>query len=164
MTSGQQHTRVTHDPVCGMQVDADNLKHVVQHDDVSYGFCCAGCAKKFEADPDQYTTATDPVCAMTVARAAPAATASHGGQRYYFCSSRCHDKFVAEPETFLGDQPAPEPMPEGTLYTCPMDPEIVQEGPGTCSICGMALEPMGVPPLDAGPNPERVDFTRRVKV
>ncbi|GHC65713.1 copper-translocating P-type ATPase [Limoniibacter endophyticus] len=52
-------------------------------------------------------------------------------------------------------------MPKGTLYTCPMDPEIVQEGPGTCPICGMALEPMGIPTADAGPNPELVDFTRR---
>ena len=52
-------------------------------------------------------------------------------------------------------------MPEGTLYTCPMDPEIVQEGPGDCPICGMALEPM-MPSADAGPNPELVDFRRRL--
>ena len=50
-------------------------------------------------------------------------------------------------------------MPQGTLYTCPMHPEIVQEGPGICPICGMALEPKGVPPADSGPNPELVDFS-----
>ncbi len=55
-------------------------------------------------------------------------------------------------------------MPAGTKYTCPMDPEIVQDGPGTCPICGMALEPMGAAALDAGPSPELIDFAHRLKI
>ncbi len=64
-------------------------------------------------------------------------------------------------ETKTRDDREPEPAPPGTLYTCAMCPEVVQEGPGTCPMCGMALEPMGLPAADAGPNPELVDFTRR---
>jgi Cu+-exporting ATPase len=97
---------------------------------------------------------------MTVARATAKHMAKHSGQRFYFCSGGCHEKFEAEPDKYLEGRPAPEPMPEGTLYTCPMDPEIVQEGPGDCPICGMALEPM-MPSADAGPNPELIDFRRR---
>jgi P-type Cu+ transporter len=90
--------------------------------------------------------------------------AKHEGRRFYFCSARCQERFEAEPAAYLAGRPAPEPMPAGTLYTCPMHPEIVQEGPGDCPICGMALEPMGIPPADAGPNPELVDFSRRIAV
>ncbi|MFV2092416.1 MAG: heavy metal translocating P-type ATPase, partial [Hyphomicrobiales bacterium] len=97
----------------------------------------------------------------TVDRATARHMHKHNGERFYFCSGRCREKFEAEPETYLAGRPEPEAMPEGTMYTCPMDPEIVQEGPGDCPICGMALEPMGIPPADAGPNPEVVDFTRR---
>jgi Cu+-exporting ATPase len=82
----------------------------------------------------------------------------------YFCAARCKEKFEADPEKYANGPPAQEPMPAGTQYTCPMDPEIVQEGPGTCPICGMALEPMGVPAGDEGPNPELVDFTQRLIV
>src|SRR5690606_36745430 len=84
--------------------------------------------------------------------------------KFYFCSPRCQEKFEADPAAYLGDRPAPEPMPEGTLYTCPMHPEIVQDHPGDCPLCGMALEPMGVPATDASPNPELVDFSFRLKV
>ena len=109
------------------------------------------------------TTARDPVCGMTVARAGARHTADHGGQTFYFCCARCRSRFVAAPEDFLGDRPrsAPEPAPEGSLYTCPMDPEIVQATPGDCPICGMALEPM-MPSVDAGPNPELIDLRRRL--
>ncbi|MGB3721685.1 MAG: heavy metal-binding domain-containing protein, partial [Pacificimonas sp.] len=94
-------------------------------------------------------------------RAAAEHLASHGGDRFYFCSARCKEKFEAAPETYLKGRPTPEPMPAGTTDTCPMHPEIEQVGPGECPICGMALEPKGVPPVDDGPNPELVDFTRR---
>ena len=67
------------------------------------------------------------------------------------------------PKRYLDKRGEPEPAPPGTLYTCPMHPEIVQEGPGSCPICGMALEPMGVPAEDAE-NPELIDFTRRLMV
>ncbi|SDE78461.1 Cu+-exporting ATPase [Paracoccus isoporae] len=104
---------------------------------------------------------TDPVCGMKVDHATAKHLSTHAGEEFLFCSSRCKDKFDAEPETYLGAGPAPEPMPEGTIFTCPMHPEIEQVGPGDCPICGMALEPKGVPTGDEGPNPELVDFTRR---
>jgi Cu+-exporting ATPase len=88
-------------------------------------------------------------------------TQEHGGHVYHFCSNSCRDKFAAAPHDYLGEQPAPEPTPEGTKYTCPMHPEIIRDEFGDCPVCGMALEPMGVPVGDAGPNPELVDFTRR---
>ena len=107
------------------------------------------------------TETRDPVCGMTVDPASAQQTANHAGETYHFCSARCREKFVAAPGRYLGEQPEPEPMPEGTVYTCPMHPEIEQVGPGECPICGMALEPKGVPTGDEGPNPELVDFKRR---
>ena len=92
------------------------------------------------------------------------ATARHRfaykGQEYFFCSGRCRERFEAEPEKFL--QPRqPEPAaPAGTIYTCPMHPEVRQVGPGSCPICGMALEPEQVS-LDDAPDPELLDMTRR---
>ena len=83
-------------------------------------------------------------------------------QTYYFCNPSCLDKFQGDPEFYL-IPPDQRPVPEGAAdmdYTCPMDPEIVQKGPGTCPICGMALEPMQ-PTLDDAPNPELVDFSHR---
>ena len=108
--------------------------------------------------------AVDPVCGMKVDPNAGKPEAVYQGETYYFCVEGCRTKFVANPENYLGSRPEPEPMPEGTLYTCPMDPEIVREGPDTCPICGMALEPMGVPAGDDKPNPELVDFKRRLWV
>ena len=107
--------------------------------------------------------AIDPVCGMTVDIHAGKPTFEHKGHTYYFCSEGCRTKFSKEPERFLDKTGDAEPLPQGTLYTCPMHPEIVQEGPGHCPICGMALEPMGVPGGDEI-NPELVDFTRRLKV
>ena len=107
------------------------------------------------------TTARDPVCGMSVEPAGARHTARHRGQTFYFCCARCRERFTAAPEEFLGERPAPEPAPEGSLYTCPMDPEIVQASPGDCPICGMALEPM-VPVADAGPSSELRDLQRRL--
>ncbi|MDQ0511641.1 heavy metal translocating P-type ATPase [Ancylobacter amanitiformis] len=87
--------------------------------------------------------------------------AEHGGRTYYFCCNGCRTKFVADPGAYLeGRGASSEPVPEGTEYTCPMHPEVLQIGPGTCPICGMALEPMLVS-LDDGPNHELIDMTRR---
>ena len=85
----------------------------------------------------------------------------HDGHPYYFCSAKCREKFIAEPAKYLkpGLKPA-VPVPAGTIYTCPMHPEIRQEGPGSCPICGMALEPEMVT-ADSTPNPELADMTRR---
>ncbi|MEX0696262.1 MAG: heavy metal translocating P-type ATPase [Dongiaceae bacterium] len=103
----------------------------------------------------------DPVCGMTVNLDAGKPSREHNGETYHFCSQKCHDKFAADPEHFLSGERKREAPPKGTRYTCPMHPEIVRDAPGDCPICGMALEPMGVPAADEGPNPELVDFTRR---
>ncbi|WP_421928531.1 heavy metal translocating P-type ATPase [Neoaquamicrobium sediminum] len=152
---------VTRDPVCGMTVDPNADKATATHEGRTFHFCSAGCHKKFTAAPDQYLTATDPVCGMDVDRASAEHFARHEGQAFYFCSERCLKKFEAEPAKYLGDRPAPEPMPAGTEWTCPMHPEIVRDKPGSCPLCGMALEPMGVPTGEEAPNPELIDFTRR---
>jgi len=85
--------------------------------------------------------------------------AEHRGHSYYFCSASCRTKFLDDPQKYLGKR-EPEPVAEGTIYTCPMHPEIRQVGPGSCPICGMALEP-DIASVDSGPNPELVDMTRR---
>ncbi len=82
------------------------------------------------------------------------------GHTYYFCSAGCRTKFVADPRTILAPLQGPEPVAEGAIYTCPMHPEIRQVGPGSCPICGMALEPE-LATADDGPNPELADMTRR---
>jgi P-type Cu+ transporter len=107
--------------------------------------------------------ATDPVCGMTVDLHAGKPSENFGGTTYFFCSEGCRIKFAKEPGRYLDKQGEPEPLPPGTLYTCPMHPQIVQEGPGPCPICGMALEPMGALPEDTD-NPELIDFTRRLWV
>jgi Cu+-exporting ATPase len=85
--------------------------------------------------------------------------ADHRGHAYYFCSAGCRTKFVNDPQKYLGER-QPEPVGEGAIYTCPMHPQIRQVGPGSCPICGMALEPE-LAGSDTGPNPELVDMTRR---
>ncbi|MCV2870359.1 heavy metal translocating P-type ATPase [Defluviimonas sp. WL0002] len=166
MPSREQHlttstATVTRDPVCGMLVDPEAGKPTHEHAGHRYHFCSKHCHDKFVAAPEIYLEATDPVCGMTVDRATAAHVSKHDGQRFYFCSQGCHDKFAADPDRWLGDRAEPEAMPEGTLYTCPMHPEVVQDHPGDCPKCGMALEPMH-PTSDAGPNPELVDFRRRL--
>ncbi len=108
--------------------------------------------------------ATDPVCGMKVD---PATTPHHGqyaGQDYHFCSAGCRSKFMANPSGYNGHKRVPElAATAGAMWTCPMHREVRQEGPGTCPICGMALEPE-VPSLNDAPNLELVDFTRRTYV
>jgi P-type Cu+ transporter len=105
----------------------------------------------------------DPVCSMSVDPATSKHRFEHRGTTYHFCSNGCRTKFEADPGKYL-DKSKPgvpaAPVPEGTIYTCPMHPQIRQVGPGTCPICGMALEPE-VASLDAQPNPELADMTRR---
>ena len=155
---------VVRDPVCGMTVDPAAGKPTAEHGGRLFHFCSAGCRTKFVADPESCLEATDPVCGMKVDRASAKHFLRHEGEKHYFCSSGCKGKFEAEPARYLGDRPAEKPAPAGTKYTCPMHPEIVRDGPGSCPICGMALEPMGVPTGEEGPNPELVDFTRRLWV
>jgi Cu+-exporting ATPase len=105
--------------------------------------------------------AKDPVCGMNVDPGSAKHSAEYGGHTYYFCSQGCKTKFVADPVSFLSEKPKPSaPAPEGAIYTCPMHAEIRQTGPGSCPICGMALEPV-VASADSGPNPELAGMTRR---
>lgn len=104
----------------------------------------------------------DPVCGMTVDPASAKFSARHEGDTYYFCSDACRKKFIADPAKYLHPQEAAPAaaLPEGTLYTCPMHPEVQQIGPGACPICGMALEPLLVT-ADTGPSHELLDMQRR---
>ena len=113
---------------------------------------------------DEHAAAIDPVCGMTVDPAKTTHHAEHQGKAYYFCSAGCRARFVADPNAFLGNKPFPAPSATpAAMWTCPMHSEIRQQGPGKCPICGMALEPEE-PSLDDRPNPELVDFTRRLWV
>ena len=106
--------------------------------------------------------ATDPVCGMTVDALQTQHRTTHSGTDYFFCSSRCRTKFEAEPAGYVaGEKFPPKPSAAGAIYTCPMHPQIRQPGPGSCPICGMALEPE-VATADAGPSPERIDMERRL--
>lgn len=103
----------------------------------------------------------DPVCGMQVDPSSTSHHASVAGSNYHFCSARCRERFTANPEKYLQPTTAPTaPAPAGTFYTCPMHPEVQQEGPGTCPSCGMALEPE-MPSLEEEDNPELRDFGRR---
>lgn len=106
-------------------------------------------------------TVTDPVCGMMVDPATTPHHARHDGNDYAFCSDGCRRRFIADPQRYLA-APAGvvKPAPAGTRYTCPMHPEIVQDGPGNCPLCGMALEP-AMPSLEDEENPELTDFRRR---
>jgi Cu+-exporting ATPase len=116
-------------------------------------------------DEADFETHIDPVCKMLVRADTAAAKFEYGGETFYFCAIGCANKFKQNPETFLNPEAAPDAMtkPEGVEYTCPMHPEIVQIGPGSCPICGMALEPKTFS-LDDAPDPEYLDMKRRFKV
>lgn len=110
------------------------------------------------------TQLKDPVCGMSVQPDKSKPTAELAGKTYYFCSDKCHDKFVANPANYLGETVKPSPSAKASQWTCPMHPEIVRNAPGECPKCGMALEPMVPGAEDDGPNPELIDFTRRLWV
>ena len=127
--------------------------------------------------PESSTSvALDPVCGMTVNPDTAAGSVEYKGTKYYFCSTHCVHRFRENPESFLTKAPSPpvgitrqpeaigitrQPTPKvAQKYTCPMHPEIVRDGPGSCPICGMALEPMTAS-LEETENPELTDMTRR---
>jgi Cu+-exporting ATPase len=133
--------------------------------------CCQHGHSEARNTDDAGALVTDPVCGMKV----DTSTAEHryelGETSYFFCSSRCLDKFKANPDRYLKpasegpalSHPAMGAFPEGvagTIWTCPMHPEIRRDDPGSCPICGMALEPLE-PTLEEGQNPELIDMTRR---
>ena len=102
----------------------------------------------------------DPVCGMDVSPATAAGSLAYRGQTYYFCAKSCLAKFQADPEKYLASTPVAPPPQTDVEYTCPMHPEVIQMGPGTCPICGMALEPKMIQ-AEEGENPELVDMQRR---
>jgi Cu+-exporting ATPase len=122
----------------------------------------------------------DPVCGMQIDSATAAGHMDHGGHTYFFCSRRCEEKFRNDPDHYVGatqgttatatppgvSRPAPAVTQTASAslagtWTCPMHPEIVRDGPGTCPICGMALEPRTATGAE-GPDPELRDMTRRL--
>ena len=166
------------DPVCGMSVNPATAKAKAEHAGKTYYFCCPGCATKFQADPQKYlnkpaatplvgiqlggpkaplqaAAEKDPVCGMTVDPGHAAGKVERQGKAYYFCSQHCVEKFRADPSAYLEPRPAAPsaPAPSGTVWICPMDPEVRAEKPGPCPICGMALEPESPLPVS------RVEYT-----
>ncbi len=107
-------------------------------------------------------TDRDPVCGMTVDPATSPHHARHDARDWHFCSAGCEAKFTADPARYL-IPPEPVAAPAGTIWTCPMHPEVRQDHPGACPICGMALEPETVS-LEHGPSPELADMTRRFRI
>jgi P-type Cu+ transporter len=142
---------MTRDPVCGMTVDPAKPGATAVHGGKTYYFCCSHCAARFKAGPEQYLQpAIDPVCGMKVEPANAAAEIEHDGRTYYFCSKPCADKFNADPVRYAKPQPAAKGATAALgKYTCPMHPEVVQDGPGSCPKCGMALVPMVPAPARA---------------
>jgi len=105
------------------------------------------------------TKAKDPVCGMHVDAATSKHRADCGGTTYHFCSAGCRNTFEADPDRYLKPHPPRNAKPGG-VFTCPMHPQIRQEGAGSCPICGMALEPVAVT-AQAPPNHELTDMSRR---
>ena len=134
--------------------------HATATPDQHHGDMAHACCSTKKASMEEGGAVTDPVCGMQVDPKASEHHASHAGTDYHFCSARCRQRFAADPEQFLSPREATPPAPAGTIYTCPMHPEIRQEGPGTCPKCGMALEPE-MPSLDGEEDPELRDFSRR---
>ncbi len=176
------------DPICGMTVDPATAAGSFNHEGKTYYFCSAGCMQKFIAQTQGAPASgfvgigrekkeplshgemaatpggefVDPVCGMSVAPEAAAGTYDFEGRAYFFCSTGCLNKFKQNPASFLAKEKIEKiaAASEGVEYTCPMHPEIVQIGPGSCPKCGMALEPK-VMTLDDAPDPEYIDMKRR---
>ncbi len=188
--TGESKTKLEFtDPICGMTVSPETAAGSFQHEGTTYYFCSKGCLQNFinqtsgEAQPqtnlvqfgrkketvqhgEMVAAPTgefiDPVCGMRVAPESSAGTYEYGGETFYFCSAGCLNKFRQNPKAFLEEKQEEklEAESQGVEYTCPMHPEILQIGPGSCPKCGMALEPK-VLSLDDAPDPEYVDMKRR---
>jgi Cu+-exporting ATPase len=143
------------DPVCGMTFAPEDAAGSAEFNGHTYYFCAPACQERFEANPDEFIRSEspagpapdrhrDPVCGMDVTPEQAAGSLEHEGRTYFFCSPRCVEKFSATPEKYLHRSMAAEqaaPVAPDVEYTCPMDQEVRQIGPGACPKCGMALEP-----------------------
>lgn len=151
-SSGKDHDTVSESPCCGGHTKGADSAHQHAHD---------AMGANMVNDEKSAGQAIDPVCGMTVDPATAEWKTDYKGKTYFFCAGSCRTKFIANPAKYLAeDTSAAEPVAEGAIYTCPMHLEIRQIGPGTCPICGMALEPLVVSAND-GPNPELIDMSRR---
>ncbi|MDA8159793.1 MAG: heavy metal translocating P-type ATPase [Desulfobacteraceae bacterium] len=178
--SEDKHPKMFTDPVCGMSTGQAEEFIRYDHEGKSYYFCSEHCLTAFKNDPAahgvkaeavkprQAELFTDPVCGMSTDNPEAYSRYEHNHTAYYFCSSHCLEKFKSDPEAFLQRQsgaPAEadtvDANTEGRRYTCPMHPEIVQNGPGACPKCGMALEPSTVSLDDEGENPEYAYMRKR---
>ena len=118
----------------------------------------------YDVHPDRPGMARDPVCGMAVDPVHPKGGQTiHDGKPYFFCNPKCLAKFEADPAKYLAPAPAPVAAPPGTMWVCPMDPEVRQDHPGACPKCGMALEPEQPTAVEA-PNPELLDMSRRLRI
>jgi len=169
------------DPVCGMAVTENLAAAQTEFEGKKYYFCAVSCRDRFLKDPQKYIngatepmrgsccgsgeqktaadTHIDPVCGMTVDPSSAAGTHRHDGKDYYFCSKGCVEKFKADPDKYLSPRET-KGQPLDVEYTCPMHPEIVQIGPGTCPKCGMALEPVEIS-IEDFDDPELIDMRHR---
>lgn len=146
-------------PIPGIGFKTERKADIMAHDAHDHSGHQAGCCGGHKKATTQGVI--DPVCGMSVDPATAQHRHTHQGHDYFFCSAGCRTKFIADPHKYLSpQQPKAANVPEGTIYTCPMHPQIRQVGPGSCPICGMALEPELVS-ADSGPNPELADMTRR---
>ena len=157
----KDHKAVYVDPVCGMSTNEPDTYRELVHNNKTYYFCSDHCLTKFKTNPagfiksvedntdkDAYVpplTFQDPICGMKTVDPDAYQPYGYNGKTYYFCSDHCLTKFKTDPEGYIfgkkQEDNSDEPV-AGRQYTCPMDPEIVQDHPGSCPKCGMALEPM----------------------
>jgi Cu+-exporting ATPase len=181
MKANIENSNEFNDPICDMTVTPETAAGSLEVGGETYYFCSNVCLEKFkpqsapaasgmvqlgqkkvsdETRSDDEPTFVDPVCKMQVRPETAAAKYEHNGETYYFCAVGCKDRFAADPGKYLSPQTPKEDAPTDVEYTCPMHPEIVQVGPGSCPICGMALEPKTIT-LDDRPDPEFIDMKRR---
>jgi Cu+-exporting ATPase len=133
----------------------------MDHDDPGHAHAADACCGGHSTAPAVTGEVKDPVCGMNVDPGTAKHRTEYDGRPYFFCSAGCKAKFEADPARYLRPtRSEPDAAPAGTIYTCPMHPEIRQVGPGNCPICGMALEPLLVS-ADQAPNHELNDMTRR---
>ncbi len=159
------------DPVCGMSTEDEHDFTSYEYEGQTYYFCSDHCLTKFKEDPEQYNSTkgspkkhfeeySDPVCGMSTDDPEAFKTYTYKGEKYFFCSANCLAKFKKNPDEYIaggpekpGEAEEAEPVP-GKQYTCPMHPEIVEDAPGSCPKCGMALEPVTASLEDDEENPE----------
>jgi Cu+-exporting ATPase len=137
--------KVVQDPVCHMKVDPAKARAQAEHQGKTYYFCCAGCAQKFQAEPERY---------LAPKTATGAGLVQLGAGKNLAAGTAASARGATQIAPAPAKPVAAPPAVSGTVYTCPMDPEVRQAGPGTCPKCGMDLEPEVIAPA-----PVKVEYT-----